>query len=168
MKKNRFSIPARIIELLYADDAFFNDVIKLKKVGLLNKFPKSDEWRGEDGFHISFALAGYAPSDALIEVEGNVLTVTGIGMDSIESTTEVLQTEQDSFYEKKAELKPRIHVGTISRGIARRKFCVKHVISEEFDVEKAEAMMEHGLLHVFIPNRPMLIRKLVTIKNGRE
>lgn len=170
--KNRFSIPARILELLYTDDAFFNEVIKLKKAGgVIGKFPRSDEWRDENGFNLSFALAGYSPEDVLIEIESdNVLVVKGIGLDSIEvPSIQSSETDpEDLFQNYNKEIRPRIHIGSISRGIARRKFCTKYLISEEFDVTQAEAVMEYGLLHIFIPNRPVNKLKLINIKHGRK
>lgn len=169
--KNRFSIPARILELLYTDDAFFNEVTKLKKAGgVVGKFPRSDEWRDENGFNLSFALAGYSPEDVLIEVESdNVLVVKGIGLDSIEvPVAESAEPNPDVFQNYNKEMRPRIHIGSISRGIARRKFCTKYLISEEFDVNHAEATMEYGLLHIFIPNRPVNKQRLINIKHGRK
>ena len=168
-RKIRFSIPARILELLYTDDSFFNEVLKIKKTGTVGKFPKSDEWRDEDGFNLSFALAGYSPEDVLVEVEENVLVVRGIGLDSIDPTISEILEPDDTFqgYSNK-ESRPRIHIGTISRGIARRKFCTKYLISEEFDIESAEALMEHGLLHIFIPNKQALKHKVIVIKDGKK
>lgn len=167
--KKRYSIPARIIELLYTDDTFFNEVTKMKKVNVSN-FPKSDEWRDEKGFNISFALAGYSAEDVEIETEHNILIVRGFGLDSLNpaitephSDSEV--KPEDSFDEYARETKPRIHIGSISRGIARRKFCIKHLISEEFDITNTVAKMEHGLLHVFIPEKEHFFHKNVEIKS---
>lgn len=173
--KKRFSIPARILELLYTDDAFFNEVIKIKKAGgVVGKFPRSDEWRDENGFNLSFALAGYSPEDVLIEVEStNTLVVRGIGLDSLDSVisndaSDISLETSEIYQEYNKESRPRIHIGSISRGIARRKFCTKYLISEEFDVEQLEASMEHGLLHIFIPNKPTFKQKIINIKDGRK
>ena len=149
-EKKRHSVPARILELLYTDDAFYNDVMKIKRSVASSKFPKSDEWRDSEGFNISFALAGYSPEDVEVSVDGNVLTVRGDGMDSL--AKEELKIEEDAAKPYSREGKPRIHMGAISRGIARRKFCVKFLISEDFDLSGSRAKMEHGLLHIFMPN----------------
>lgn len=169
--KKRYSIPARIMELLYTDDSFFNEVLKMKKVNVSN-FPKSDEWRDERGFNISFALAGYSAEDVEIETEANILVVKGFGMDSLnpvvsEPLVNLEPRTEDAFDDYTKETKPRIHIGSISRGIARRKFCVKHLISDEFDVAKAVAKMEHGLLHIFVPEKEIISQQTVEIK-GRE
>ena len=168
--KKRYSIPARIMELLYTDDAFFNEVLKMKKVNVSN-FPKSDEWRDENGFNISFALAGYSPEDVEIETEANVLIVKGFGMDSLspivsETPVDFDKQAEDAFDDYTKETKPRIHIGSISRGIARRKFCVKHLISEEFEIADTVAKMEHGLLHIFIPEKEVFCQKTVEIRDN--
>lgn len=166
--KKRYSIPARIMELLYTDDNFFNEVLKMKKVNVSN-FPKSDEWRDEKGFNISFALAGYSANDVEVETEANVLIIKGFGLDSINPVIESISEDikiDDVFEDYSRETKPRIHIGSISRGIARRKFCVKHLISEEFDIAQTVARMEHGLLHIFIPEKEGLCQKNVEVKGG--
>lgn len=174
--KQRYSIPFRIIDLLYTDDSFFNDVLKIKKVSSSNKFPKSDEWRDEHGFNLSFALAGYAPENISIEADDQVLTIRGDGIDSIDinnfapkppdSETE-FNLEENNYENSQKEIRPRIHVGSITRGIARRKFCVQYLISEEFDLSKTEATMEYGLLNVLIPNKEIINSYVIKIKNGR-
>ena len=123
--KKRYSIPARVIELLYTDDAFFNEIMRMKRVNNQSKFPKRDEWRDASGFNISFALAGYSPDDVSIDTRENVLIVQGKGMDSIskQEASEELSSA-DAFDDYSKEGKPRIHIGSISRGIARRKFSV--------------------------------------------
>lgn len=148
--KKRYSIPARLLELLYTDDLFYNEVMKIKRAPSEIKFPKHDEWRDEAGFNISFALAGYSHDDVFVSIEDHTLTVRGSGMDSL-NAADTTVTEEDSFEYNAKEGRPRIHVGAISRGIARRKFSVKYLISEDFDTLRAEAKMEHGLLHIKIP-----------------
>ena len=152
MNKKRYSLPARIVELLYLDDAYFNEVIKVKKAASGSNFPKSDEWRDDYGFNISFALAGYSPEDVQVIVENNVLMIKGAGMDSISPKKPNLDND-DAFVKYSKESLPRIHTGAISRGIARRKFCVRYIISDEFNVIGTEAVMQHGLLKVKIPNK---------------
>ena len=164
--KRRYSIPARVMELLYTDDSFFNEVMKMKKAGSGSKFPRSDEWRDEDGFNISFALAGYSQEDVSIEVNGKVLVVKGSGIDSIKKpATQGLNG--DAFDEYSKLSRPRIHIGSISRGIARRKFCVKRLISDEFDLVSSSARMENGLLYIFIPDSKSTDQHATEIEGGR-
>lgn len=166
--KKRYSIPAKILELLYTNDNFFNEVSKINKGNYLPNFPKSDEWRDAEGFNISFALAGYSPDDISVEVEGDILIVKGNGLDSISATTPATSEQDDSFQEYSKEGRPRIHIGSISRGIARRKFCVRLLISEEFDVMNASADMKHGLLHIVIPVKETTDFKVIKIKGGED
>lgn len=167
--KKRYSIPAKILESLYCNDQFFNDVAKINKGGYLINFPKTDEWMDDSGFNISFALAGYAPEDISVEVENNVLIVKGNGLDSLAASQSPTPTEgEDSFQEYTKEGRPRIHIGAISRGIARRKFSVRLLISEEFDIVNASAVMKHGLLHVLIPVKENTIFKVIKIKDGSD
>ncbi len=167
MNKIRYSIPARILELLYSDDNFFNDVLKIKKLSSHNKFPKNDEWRDASGFNLSFALAGYSSEDIVVEVENRVLIIRGMGLDSIEPSLPEVKNNEDPYFDYVKETKPRIHIGSISRGIARRKFCVKYLISEEFDLDKIEAKMDNGLLHIIIPEQGQFCIKNIEIKSGR-
>jgi len=165
--KKRYSVPARILELLFTDNAFFNEVTKLKKTSSNSKFPKRDEWRDEDGFHLSFALAGYSPEDISVDAIENTLVIKGNGMDSLdEKDPAAPDNSVDAFEKYTKESRPRIHQGIISRGIARRRFCVKSLISEEFDASSAVAEMKHGLLHIFIPEKSIR-QKNIQIKYGR-
>jgi len=168
LNKKRYSLPAKILDLLYVDDSFFNDVMKIKKASSGSKFPKGDEWRDPSGFNMSFALAGYSPEDVSIEVEDNVIIIKGNGLDSIDKLSSEPEEEQDSFSEYKKEGKPRIHIGSISRGIARRKFCVKQLISDEFDTLQAKATMEHGLLHIIIPEKNSKEHRIIEIGDGSD
>lgn len=166
--KKRYSIPARVLELMFTDDSFFNEVMKIKKASSGSKFPRSDEWRDESGFNISFALAGYSPEDVSIEAIEGVLIIRGSGIDSINDAAKLSPEGEDAFKEYTKEGRPRIHIGSISRGIARRKFCVKHLVSEEFDISKSVAKMEHGLLHIFIPEKEQARHKVIEIEGGRK
>jgi HSP20 family molecular chaperone IbpA len=167
MDKKRYSLPAKVVEMLFSNDNYFNEVVKLNK-GSITNFPKTDEWRDQNGFNISFALAGYAPEDISVEVENSVLIVKGNGLDSISQSSTPNVEPDDSFQEYSKESRPRIHIGTISRGIARRKFCVRLFISEEFDIFKSSATMRHGLLHIMIPEKVKVDFLTIKIKDGKD
>ena len=79
--KIRYSFPGRIYELLLTDDKFLQEISKLRKIE--NPFPRYDQWKDEDGFHISFALAGYAPEDISIVVRGRQISLAANGLQSI-------------------------------------------------------------------------------------
>jgi HSP20 family molecular chaperone IbpA len=167
--KNRYSIPAKIVDLLYTDDSFFNEVMKIKKASG-SRFPRNDEWRCENGFNMSFALAGYSSEDISVSTSRDSIIVDGRGLDSINPVLPSLVSpdlaSEDAFNEYNKERKAKIHVGTISRGIARRKFRASYLISEEFDITKSEAHMENGLLHIFIPKVSEMIMNSIEVKNG--
>jgi len=143
MKKNqiRFSLPGRIVDLLYCDDEFYRDVIKNKKAKEA-VFPKYNTWRGEDGFHMVFALAGYSPSDVNVEFFGDELIISSPGVQDEESV---------SFTDSPENAKSSVSRGYIVRGIARRKFLVKFQISNQFDMIGAQAQMKDGELRITIP-----------------
>jgi HSP20 family molecular chaperone IbpA len=165
-KNNRVSIPSKIKELLFYDDQFFRDVIELNKIKINNNFPKQDQWCDEEGiFHIEFALAGYSPSDIEIVIENDEFTVKTIK--SIKA--EDLETEEQES-DKKITPKPKIQHGVISRGIARRNFSYGLVLSQEYDIYSMSAEMENGLLHISVPKKEKIERKVITLlpKKGDE
>ncbi len=79
--KIRYSFPGRIYDLLLTDDKFLQEISKLRKIE--NPFPRYDQWKDESGFHVSFALAGYAPEDISIVVKGRQIFLSANGLQSI-------------------------------------------------------------------------------------
>ena len=73
--KKRYSVPAKLIELMFVDDNFFSEVSKLKKAATSGRFPKTDQWADDEGFNMFFALAGYSLEDITIETHRNVITI---------------------------------------------------------------------------------------------
>lgn len=157
--KIRYSFPGRIYELLLTDDKFLQEVSRLKKIE--NSFPRYDQWKDESGFHISFALAGYSQEDVSITVSGRQILLSANGLEDI-TKAEVIQEEvsspDDETYDKK--VRTSVHKGYVSRGIARRSFRTHLYISEEFDLNGIKAKMEHGLLHIFVPEITIEERKI--------
>jgi HSP20 family molecular chaperone IbpA len=144
MKKNytRFSLPGRIVDLLYCDDEFYRYVTKNKKAKE-TVFPKYNTYRNEGGFHMVFALAGYSSNDVNIESFGDELIISSPG---------VQDAEQASFTEDSPDnAKSSVQHGYIVRGIARRRFAAKFQISNLFDITQAGAVMKDGELHITIP-----------------
>lgn len=149
--KSRYSIPEPIFSLLFYDDEYFRGVSKLRRKSF--GFPKEDQWRDESGFNLSFALAGYSIEDIDIMAYNHTLSIQGGGISS--------EFVEESTSDKRVSLSK----GNIMRGIARRKFHVKYIISEEFDVSLATAVMKHGLLHITIPEREQ-VASIIKIQNG--
>ena len=77
-KASRISIPGRLIQLLLHDDEFFQEVNRIKKASSAGSFPKYDQWCDSDGFHMEFALAGYAKKDLEVLCSGQELTIRSI------------------------------------------------------------------------------------------
>jgi len=141
ISKRKVALPGRIIDLLWSDDEFYREVVSSKKI-TLDKFPKTDQWVDEMGFHMEFALAGYSTKDISIKIHNSTLLVESRrdrGDDMIPSEDGVRSA------------KPKITYGSIVRGIARRNFKSKVIISSDFSIEDAAASMLNGLLHIIIP-----------------
>ncbi len=165
MKNNRLCIPGRILDLLWQDDEFFREVISIKKAKL-NNFPKYDHWQDQDGFHMEFALAGYSPEDITVTTTSDEIEVSSEGVNgefdlTEEQALQILNAKTDkdesklgeyAEYSKDAALK--IQQGVIIRGIARRRFQSKFLVNSNFNLAKAEARMENGLLHILVPTQP--------------
>ncbi len=65
---------------------------------------------------------------------------------------------------KKPEDDDSIHPGTIHRGLARRSFDLGYKISAKYDLSKAEAKLENGLLEITIPISEKAKPKTLKIK----
>lgn len=130
MKYNRVTIPEKLMNLMFSDDKFFSEVLSVRKLSL-SKFPRSDQWVDEEGFRVSFALAGYSKDDIeIFSNDGRVLTVRS---------------------KQKASGTNTLQKGFISRGIAGRNFEENLFIHTDFDPKKSSATMENGLLTVTVP-----------------
>ncbi|WP_309629505.1 Hsp20 family protein [Brevundimonas sp.] len=84
--------------------------------------PYNVEQMGDDAVRISLAVAGFAPDDLAITIEGRQLTIAG---------------KRDGVSPDQAFL---------HRGIAARGFVRSFVLADGLEVEGAR--LEHGLLHV--------------------
>ncbi len=150
--KKRYSVPAKLVELLFIDDAFFNEVSKIKKASTDRRFPKTDQWASDSGFNMKFALAGYSIEDVMIVTSKNTIQIKSDGLDEEKYVPPVLAEDDDAYKAYSKGVNTKIYTGYVSRGIARRSFELKYIISEEFDVSSTEAYMQDGLLHIFVPN----------------
>lgn len=153
VNKKRYSFSGRIYELLLSDEKFVTEISKLRKVE--NTFPKYDQWKDSAGFHISFALAGYTPDDITVKVYGRQIFIESSGLDritdveSIEVDLKEKPLDEEQSANKNA--KTSLSKGYIARGIARRSFKTNLFISEEFDLSSVKVNMQHGLLHICVP-----------------
>jgi HSP20 family molecular chaperone IbpA len=169
-KTSRISIPGRLIQLLLHDDEFFREVMNLKKASTAGSFPKYDQWCDSDGFHMEFALAGYAKKDLEICYSGQELIVRSLRNNSESDTASLIAevSSDDNIPEiitRNASL-PKIQQGAIVRGIARRNFTTNFLISQEFEVSASKAFVKDGLLHILIPLKGEITTKTIEIQNG--
>lgn len=99
--------------------------------------PYNVEQRGEAAVRISLAVAGFAPEELVITLEGRQLTIAGKRDDAGKG--------EQAF---------------LHRGIAARGFVRSFVLADGLEV--AEARLEHGLLHVDLvrPEQERPIRRI--------
>ena len=99
-----------------------------------------DIYEADDGLNIDIACVGLTKKDIDITVEGDILRV---------------EYKRDKSKNDEAY---------VHRNIAKRSFNLGWRISRRFDLNKLDAKLENGLLHLFAPltedNKP----KTVTIK----
>jgi HSP20 family molecular chaperone IbpA len=172
-KTSRISIPGRLIQLLLHDDEFFREVTNLKKASTAGVFPKYDQWCDSDGFHMEFALAGYAKKDLEVCYSGQELIIRSL-RDNVESeATEIQSNLGESVVEEhipeiitRGSSLPKIQQGAIVRGIARRNFTTNFLIGQEFEVSEAKASVKDGLLHILIPTKGEITTIKIEIQNG--
>lgn len=85
-----------------------------------------DIYKSSVGLHFEVACTGLTKKDITINIEGDILKIS---------------------YEKKEDER----FGYIHKGIRRSSFNLGYKISSKFDLGKAEAEMENGLLMIYIP-----------------
>lgn len=151
--KIRFSIPGKIIDSLWNDDKFFQEISKIKKIE--SNFPRYDQWKDDTGFHLTFALAGYSSEDLLISFMGQSLIISAKGLEKLDSAQpEPISDEEVLLSDLEVKtVNLSLSRGFVSRGIARRSFKLSLYISEEFNLAEAKANMENGLLYIYIPHK---------------
>jgi len=100
-----------------------------------------DIFETDKGLHFEVACTGLSKSDVELNIEGDVLKI---------SYTKSPVVEEDRNY--------------IHRGVAKRGFNLGYKIAAKFDLSKAEAMMENGLLGIRIPFADEAKPKSIKIK----
>jgi HSP20 family protein len=96
----------------------------------------------DDKLHFEVACTGLTKEDVKVNIEEDILKISY----------------------KKPEEDLIIHPGTIYRGLARRSFDLGYKISAKYDLSKAEAKLENGLLEIFIPISEKAKPKVLKIK----
>jgi HSP20 family molecular chaperone IbpA len=83
----------------------------------------------DDSLQFEVACTGLTKEDVMVDIEDDVLKIS---------------------YNKPEE-EPTIHPGTIHRGLSKRSFDLGYKISAKYDLSKADAKLENGLLEIIIP-----------------
>ncbi len=96
----------------------------------------------EDKLHFEVACTGLTKEDVKVNIEEDILKISY----------------------KKPEDDDTLHPGTIHKGLARRSFDLGYKISAKYDLSKAEAKLENGLLEIAIPVSEKAKPKTLKIK----
>jgi len=122
---------------LFKADGTFQEVI------FENKQPHPlDIFYDDGGLHFEVACTGLTKKDIQLEVDGDLLKII---YDK--------PTEEDEDYS-----------GYIYKGLAKRSFNLGYKVAAKFELEKLEAEMKDGLLHLFIPIAESKKAKTIKIK----
>jgi len=130
-------------DLLFRD--FFKSELDFQPAAQAKISHPVDIFENKHGLHFDIACTGLSKSDIEINIEGDVLRIS-YNKPKDEDCCEV----NDCNY--------------IYKGVARRSFNLGYKITSKFDLSKAEAMMENGLLGIRIPFADEAKPKVLKIK----
>ena len=104
-----------------------------------------DVYENKDGIHFEVACTGLTKEDIEINIEGDLLNIR---------------------YNKDNDAKSLPLEGTnyIHRGIAKRSFSLGYKLATKFNLAKATAEMENGLLQISVPYADEAKPKVLKIK----
>jgi len=95
----------------------------------------------DDSLHFEVACTGLTKDDVKVDIEDDVLKNSN------------KKPEEETF-----------HPGTIHRGLSKRSFDLGYKISAKYDLSKASAKLENGLLEIEIPISDKAKPKTLKIK----
>ena len=130
-------------DLLFRD--FFKSELDFQPATQAKFTHPVDIFENSHGLHFDIACTGLSKEDVEINIEGDVLKVSYTKPQD-EECCEV----NDCTY--------------IHRGVAKRSFNLGYKIAPKFNLSKAEAMMENGLLGIRIPFADEAKPKAIKIK----
>jgi len=90
-----------------------------------------DIFENSEGLHFEVACTGLSKEDVELHIEGDLLVIR------YDKNNQKPEDKESHNY--------------IQRGIARRSFSLGYKIASKFNLSKAEASMENGLLSIDIP-----------------
>ncbi len=108
-----------------------------------------DIYEVEDGLGLDIACTGIPKEEIEILIEGNIIKI------NYNKTKDDCQCEPDCDCSQ---------TEYIYRGIAKRSFNLGYKVAAKFELEKLEAEMKDGLLHLFIPIAESKKAKTIKIK----
>lgn len=129
-------------DLLFKD--FFKSELDFQPASSAKLSHPVDIFENSEGLHFEVACTGLTKEDIELNIEGNLLTI---------------KYDRNNKDSKNEEGHNYIH-----RGIARRSFSLGYRIAPKFDLTKADAAMENGLLTIQIPFADEAKPKLLQIK----
>ena len=101
-----------------------------------------DIFYDDEGLHFEVACTGLTKKDIQLEIDGDLLKI---------------------IYDKPTE-EEEDYTGYIYKGLAKRSFNLGYKVAAKFELEKLEAEMKDGLLHLFIPIAESKKAKTIKIK----
>jgi HSP20 family protein len=118
-------------DLLFKD--FFKSELDFQPATTAKIHHPVDIFETDKGLHFEVACTGLSKEDIELNIEGDILKISYSRGDQ--------GTEEQRTKERKY----------IHKGVAKRSFNLGYKIASKFDLSKAEAMMENGLLGIKIP-----------------
>ena len=106
-----------------------------------------DIFETDKGLHFEVACTGLSKEDVELNIEGDILKIS---YNKLEGELKEAKELQDRNY--------------IHKGVAKRSFDLGYKIASKFDLSKADAMMENGLLAIQIPYADEAKPKTLKIK----
>ena len=129
-------------DLLFKD--FFKSELDFQPANQAKYSHPVDIFENSEGLHFEVACTGLTKEDVELHIEGDLLVIR------YDKNAKASQDKDSQNY--------------IHRGIARRSFSLGYRIASKFDLSKAEATMENGLLTINIPFAEESKPKLLQIK----
>ena len=126
-------------DLLFRD--FFKSELDFQPAASAKIQHPVDIFETQHGLHFEVACTGLSKDDVEINIEGDILRIS---------------------YNK--ETREYVERNYIYKGVAKRSFNLGYKIASKFDLSKAEAMMENGLLAIRIPYADEAKPKMLKIK----
>ena len=117
-------------DLLFKD--FFRSELQFQPAAEAKIPHPVDIYENKNGLHFEIACTGLTKSDVEINIEGDILKIT-YNKPQDEACCEV----DDCNY--------------IHKGIAKRSFNLGYKVASKFNLSKADATMENGLLKISVP-----------------